>query len=132
VTCGGAACAGNACSIAACSAATCANGCCEGTVCKTPSVDRCGTGGVECRGCDPLKADTCRAGGTCGCGNGPPCGTGLKCSAGACVCDPSTCAGCCSASGQCVGGTMKQACGVGGAACAACAGSSQCVNGACT
>lgn len=45
-------------------------------------------------------------------------------------CDASTCKGCCR-DGRCLGGASASACGVGGAACESCSGSTECVRGAC-
>ena len=55
-------------------------------------------------------------GGVCQSGT---CGSGLHCSAGSCVCDSSSCTGCCSG-GQCYAGTDPAECGKGGTSCASC------------
>lgn len=48
------------------------------------------------------------------------------------MCGPTTCAGCCSASGQCVAGVLSSECGSTGGRCLDCAASSQvCSVGAC-
>ena len=63
-----------------------------------PTTAACGTAGAACTTCAPSQV----------------------CSAGACVCDRTTCTGCCNAGGLCVPATA-QACGSQGGACAACA-----------
>jgi hypothetical protein len=47
------------------------------------------------------------------------------------VCGPGTCGGCCSATGDCVGGESVSTCGSGGATCQDCEGSGACSQGAC-
>lgn len=46
-------------------------------------------------------------------------------------CGPSSCPGCCSASGECLGGTNLNACGTEGGACTACAANLVCSVGSC-
>ena len=50
------------------------------------------------------------------------------CSGGSCVCDSTSCNGCCSA-GQCNAGTQTSACGTGGNACTACMAGAACSQG---
>ncbi len=47
------------------------------------------------------------------------------------ACGPDTCGGCCSSTGDCVGGQSVGTCGVGGQACKDCTTSGACVEGAC-
>lgn len=47
-------------------------------------------------------------------------------------CSPTTCAGCCDPSGQCVGGSAQLACGSGGLLCNVCSGAQVCLAGLCT
>lgn len=69
-------------------------------------------GGDACLGSD------CSDGAPQACDDGT-CGSGLHCEAGSCVCDPTSCSGCCSA-GACVDGTSADTCGSGGNACTVC------------
>jgi uncharacterized protein (TIGR03790 family) len=46
-------------------------------------------------------------------------------------CGPATCAGCCTASGECLGGEAPAACGVGGLECVACTPGLECRDGLC-
>ena len=55
--------------------------------------------------------------------NGPPDGY---------ACGPETCGGCCTTTGDCVGGQSVGTCGVGGQACKDCTSSGACAQGACT
>ena len=57
------------------------------------------------------------------------CPNGLRCAAAACVCDPMSCAGCCSAN-RCLPGTDRSACGADGLLCKACP-LGECANGTC-
>src|SRR5439155_13087057 len=64
---------------------------------------------------------------------GGACGAGQRCSAGACVCDATTCpAGCCRGN-QCQPGIALDACGLPGTTCGMCNATraDACVNGAC-
>ncbi len=114
-------------------------------------IGSCGTV-VDCGSCAPGLS--CGAGGTpnvCGMGMCTPscagkacgasdgcsgictqgtCGQGQRCSNGACVCDPASCAGCCS-SNQCLDGMSSGACGSGGATCQACDPTTSCQGGTC-
>lgn len=101
-----------------CDAESCATGCCDGTMCKTPSVAACGTGGGACTACDPLAVDSCTDG-QCRCGSGGSCAAGQRCSGGQCVCDSTSCpAGCCS--GNTCQINQLASCGSAGAACSVC------------
>lgn len=53
------------------------------------------------------------------------CGSGLRCMSGSCVCDSTSCGGCCSA-GQCLSGTTNSACGRSGATCSVCSATQTC------
>jgi hypothetical protein len=54
---------------------------------------------------------------------------------GHCVCDNTTCAGCCfggiGGGAQCFAGTLDQACGHDGGMCQFCNGTSRCIDGGC-
>ena len=101
----------------ACGPSTCA-GCCQGNVCYVNSTAHCGGVGAACAPCDGMTSNTCNAG-VCQCGADNTCGAGSICSGGACVCDSSTCGGCCAA-GHCFAGSADSACGAGGQACVVC------------
>jgi hypothetical protein len=63
-----------------------------------------------------------------GCG----CGAGMICSGGTCVCDPKTCAGCCTSDGKsCKTGKDNAACGTSGVACTTCSTSDTCKTASC-
>jgi hypothetical protein len=63
---------------------------------------------------------------------GCSCGAGMKCADGACVCDPATCAGCCTADGKaCKVGQDNTECGTGGVTCKACTTADSCKTAAC-
>jgi len=47
------------------------------------------------------------------------------------LCEPGTCGGCCSATGDCVGGQSVATCGIGGGTCNDCSRSGACVEGSC-
>lgn len=95
--------------------------------------------------CNPSNCEGCCLGETCVSGGYPAgCGTkgaacevcaeGASCNGGRCVrpCGPDTCAGCCSATGECLAGASDlTACGESGAACAPCGASEACVAGKC-
>lgn len=121
-------CAGGAC---VCDAVSCPSGCCDGTSCVVRSITTCGSQGSTCVSCDGAASDNCSSDGACRCGSGGPCGAGQKCVAGACVCDASTCSGCCDGN-VCQPGTDKAACGTGGGSCQNCKGNRSCVSGQCT
>lgn len=57
------------------------------------------------------------------------CPSGTHCVGGSCVCDPTSCTGCC-ASGYCLAGNDSAACGNGGKACSSCNGLA-CLGGVC-
>ncbi|MDP3503382.1 MAG: hypothetical protein Q8S33_23810 [Myxococcales bacterium] len=132
VSCGaGASCmAGRCVTTAACNVGNCPNGCCDGDVCRTSSITSCGRSGVACVSCSPLRADTCNTSGVCRCGANAQCGSGQRCEAGTCVCDPTSCPGCCNGN-TCSAGTSRQQCGVDGGVCVFCPGGQQCVTGRC-
>jgi hypothetical protein len=113
-----------------CNATSCPNGCCDGTTCRPPTEATCGLGGATCASCVSRLTDRCLANGSCGCGQGAACGPGQVCDAGACECDPSTCAGCCDGA-ACRTGTARTKCGIDGGACVACTGNLQCRMGVC-
>jgi hypothetical protein len=110
----------------ACTATHAANAMCDGTgdclaascnngfendqgVCKTP-----GCVGVACGGSDG-------AGGLCT-GSDGTCASGTHCnSGGTCVCDSTSCGGCCDASGKCQT-SAAATCGIGGVSCQTCTG----------
>jgi hypothetical protein len=125
----------------------CANGCCMGGVCTTRTFNTCGTGGIACTKCDPSTANACSSEGFCACGPGPACdptisdrcqlgqcrcggnaqcGFGQQCVQGTCVCNASSCSGCCS-NNTCYPGTAKDRCGAGGNTCRKC--DRACLNG---
>jgi len=92
-------------------------GCCDATGrCLTgTSNNNCGSDGDACVACP--SGTTCNANGDCAGAPPPP-----TCS--------STCVGCCS-NNQCLTGTLKGACGLGGIACVQCNGRKKCKNGVC-
>jgi hypothetical protein len=102
-----------------CDAQSCVAGCCQGNTCRQPNLSACGAGGSACAACNATRADTCAASGECRCGPGTACPLGQRCSGGNCVCDPSTCNGCC-AGPLCLAGAALSACGASGATCVAC------------
>lgn len=131
---------------ASCDSTTCPNGCCtaDGHCITTWDDAACGKGGAPCVDCT-LKGSLCGYGGLCAectahcdgksCGQSDGCGGACKmdCAAGlTCVvgsqlmkdgcypCGPSTCNGCCTATGACVGGGLRNECGGQGAACQDC------------
>jgi hypothetical protein len=112
---------------------TCA-GCCSGSTCTSPpTLQNCGTGGGACTSCNPQLSDNCNAG-FCECGLGGSCSGdgGVFCDGGICVCDLSTCNGCCDpVSGSCQPGTSPTACGPSGQNCTSCAPPTQCLRGKC-
>ena len=117
--------AGTCVTTAMCNANTCAQGCCDGTSCVALSATRCGALGRACVSCGPPLTDRCLPTGTCGCGSSAACEAGQRCAGGVCVCDSTSCGGCCDGS-RCVDGTRKQACGSDGGVCRFCQGSSSC------
>jgi hypothetical protein len=120
----------------------CPDGCCMSGICTTSTFNTCGTGGVACKACDRDTTDTCSSEGACTCGQGPacdprianrcvagacrcgnnaPCGAGLVCESGQCVCNATSCSGCCSSSTVCEPGNARDKCGKDGAVCKKCA-----------
>ena len=60
------------------------------------------------------------------------CGAGMRCADGACVCDPATCAGCCTGDGKsCKTGQDNAECGAGGAVCKVCSTADSCKTASC-
>jgi hypothetical protein len=108
-----------------CNMRSCPTGCCAGGVCTAPSLAACGTLGGTCLACNPMAADNCSAVGRCQCGLTAPCASGSRCGNGACVCDATSCPGCCDGD-VCRAGTAKGKCGSGGVACASCPGGTMC------
>jgi hypothetical protein len=92
-----------------CNALTCATGFVNDRgACKLPNCT-----GVLCGGSDG-------AGGICTGANGTCSVTGQHCnSAGQCVCDGTSCSGCCDSNGQC-NASSDTTCGISGSACQAC------------
>ena len=98
---------------AACGPGNC-KGCCIGDVCVTGSDNTaCGLAGTQCANCAG-KGEACGAGGIC---QVP-------------TCNAANCAGCCQGN-ACVLMTSDEACGKGGAACAACGATQTCNSGTC-
>ncbi len=107
------------------------NGCCDvNGVCQGGAdALACGRDGHRCASCQPSEACTAGACGNSGNPTGGGSGTGgTSLDAG---CQPSTCNGCCDGTGRCRGGNVSTACGLGGKACATCAGGEACVANAC-
>ena len=108
-------CAGKACGAS--------DGC--GDVCGPSPCGGDGGGCVpSCSGKACGASDGC--GGTCASGS---CGSGQRCAGGVCVCDVTSCSGCCSGA-TCSPGTSPAACGLFGGACASC-GTGTCTGGTC-
>lgn len=117
--------------VSTCTRTTCPAGCCDGNTCRPSTLTTCGRAGSACSSCvGSLVADTCLATGSCGCGSSAACVTGQHCVAGGCVCDSTSCAGCCNGK-TCETGTGKQTCGADGGVCAKCTGGTQCVARSC-
>ncbi|MFM9107220.1 MAG: NHL repeat-containing protein [Chloroflexota bacterium] len=133
-------------------------GCCGKTgQCVTPSAAACGKRGKRCVPCKSDQrciAGECRcpgcldkdgrcrkSGSNDACGKDgvacQKCGSGLRCidlgKKEACLpCSERTCPnGCCSKSGECLGGDSDGACGRGGGACTECGRGKSCLDGAC-
>jgi hypothetical protein len=106
--------------------------CCDGGACDSALTCAVGPGGAKCE-CAPSCADKpCGAddgcGGKCEAGS---CASGLHCVSSACVCDGSSCHGCCSGN-VCQTGASDSACGHDGVACAPCKDGTACTQqGAC-
>ena len=130
VSCGTGTCNNGVCS--SCNAQTCPQGCCQNGVCQTVrTVTACGQNGGNCTTCDATRADMCSAFGTCVCGNTfGQCNLGTHCMGGACVCDSTSCRGCCFFN-NCSPGTQDQACGRDAGICQFCNGQTQCIDGGC-
>lgn len=100
---------------ASCSHLTCRAGCCSALGCITPPTDlQCGTGGTKCEACSPDK--------TCTLGTCLPKQQPANCDG---------CRGCCHDGSDCLPGTAKTACGIGGDACQACDDGEVCDDGVC-
>jgi len=102
-------------------------GCPAGLKCGAKGPNLCGTSA-----CVPsCTGKACGASDGCGtiCATGT-CNIGQRCSAGSCVCDSSSCSGCCNGT-TCLGGNATSACGVGGTACVPCTGTQTCTGGQC-
>lgn len=132
-----------------CSQGVCSSGCATGlSLCERSCVDvqrnadHCGACGQRCPAGQVCELGTCKpcvprcerraCGADDGCGQKchGTCADGLRCVAGACICDASSCTGCCH-DDQCLEGTAEDACGSGGAACAACTDTTTCEDGSC-
>lgn len=92
-----------------CGPSTCTGCCSAGTCITSVSSAACGTGGAACMACG--GTDFCTTAGVC---------------AAPQACGPGNCAGCCSPSGVCQGGSTSTACGRGGGACTVCSGNQVC------
>ena len=145
-SCGG----GPPCEIAeACRDAACVCGgltCRLGASCEPANrLESCGTVGGNCTVCDAVRADACVegqcrcgsgdpcvdgeecVGGECRCGGGPACVEGQRCNdSGECICDGSSCDGCCTTARLCETGDSDMFCGEGGNDCERCAGGERC------
>lgn len=113
-----------------CSTSSCPNGCCDGTSCRASTTSTCGTAARTCTACTPPLNDGCLVTGTCGCGTRGSCLAGQRCVQGACVCDATSCSGCCDGS-TCELGTDRKSCGADGGVCVRCPGNGQCSAGRC-
>lgn len=114
-----------------CDVVTCPGGCCESEVCQGRSVSTCGIDGELCTTCSPTRADTCSDLGECRCGANPACTVGQRCVDGTCLCDTTSCAGCCDGV-ICLSGNAVDSCGTGGIECIACPASDVCDGGVCS
>jgi len=112
------------CTVNTCSA-SCSTGCCTGLTCNTGNQSfACGVGGGTCTNCFEVCGSTNNGCGVdpsdnvrkCQCQFAPPVDT----------CGPANCPNGCCLNGQCQTGTAKEACGTGGATCAACVGKKKC------
>lgn len=126
-------CLGGAC---VCTNQTCPTGCCsEVETCRTgDSLLSCGEGGIECKVCDPITADKCGETGDCQCGDGFACIDGKHCVAGECICDSTSCDGCCTDQDECVadGSQDSETCGTAGEICDVCPSKETCNAGVCS
>jgi hypothetical protein len=104
--------------------------CPPGQACGAAGPNVCGVGTCvpDCRGKSCGQSDGCSS----GCDG--PCPSGLRCTKNGCLCDTSSCAGCCEGDilGTCRSGAEQNACGTGGATCAACTVDRPCTGGNCT
>ena len=115
----------------ACSGQECVNGQCTTPTCTSSNCTGCCGAG----GCVQVAQQGSAA---CGVGGAPcaPCASPALCANGICsggACNPSSCGGCCQGS-QCIAiaNQSQSACGIGGAACHACSGTTPtCSGGAC-
>ena len=144
---------GEICKAGKCSCDATCDGCCDAGGCEIRGTTTCGSSGATCLACDPMRSDACAATGTCACGGAPACAIGESCTGGAClcggtvcaiglhcgagascVCDVSSCSGCCADTVTCLSYAQESAasCGSGGAQCTQCGhGTKRCVQGAC-
>ncbi len=112
-------------------ALACGETCCQGTANQCNPENACCVPNCAGRQCGD---DGCGNGGTCGsCQPGQTCDATTGICQGRVTCSAQNCpTGCCDAAGTCQPGTTAQACGTGGAACAACTGSATtCQSGQC-
>ncbi|MFN2547936.1 MAG: chitobiase/beta-hexosaminidase C-terminal domain-containing protein, partial [Myxococcales bacterium] len=116
------------------------NGCCQNNTCVPATTQTCGAHGSACTSCDPDRANTCRADGTCGCQGGNVCAVGQQCQGiFGCVCNQTSCPTGCCAGGEPGGYNATcmpisvNACGPAGSACVACdpTTADNCRNGGC-
>jgi hypothetical protein len=104
-----------------------------------PLGQTCGAGGPNACGvgtCTPNCAGkACGAFDGCSAGCDGACAGGLHCTKSGCMCDPSSCSGCCQGDilGACLPGNVNDKCGNQGAQCAACVPERPCsASGVCT
>jgi hypothetical protein len=102
-----------------CDATSCPGGCCDDAGrCWQLAVDHCGVANTaRCTACNPLLADGCKSG--CTCGTSHACVDGQHCLLGKCVCDATSCTTGCCAGETCTPPSLT-ACGALGAACVTC------------
>jgi hypothetical protein len=121
-------CAGKCGQVVDCGALVDCGGCAVGMACGgggVPNVCGLGTCVPSCVGIACGASDGC--GSVCTEG---ACGDGQRCVSNVCVCDTTSCTGCCSAE-TCEPGTDNAACGHGGGACQTCAAAAICGTGDC-
>lgn len=156
---------GEGCKNGKCSCDVSCTGCCDAGGCEARATQTCGADGASCTACNLTVSNGCAADGSCACGSAPACAAGetcstsgvcqcngAVCSAGlhcsnntdssknACVCDTTSCSGCCVAAfltnpASCKSFAQESAtqCGANGTACAMCAhGDKHCTQGACS
>lgn len=115
-----------------CDNSSCPEGCCFDSICYPPSVLYCGVNGDTCAVCNTTLTDGCSESGECQCGGGAPCETGQHCDSGVCVCDSTSCPGCCDIFEDCLDGDALDACGSGGEDCQICPDGDLCIDGVCS